>query len=224
MPTDDKPEQQNHPYSHTPLSYLHSLWPTKPQPSLSDEPWLITHRAWFQNIRFAKSPSMSLPMRSTSYHTTPEESTKINPNNFPHKATSQQNKTTNCMVADNHSPRDLRKPNWHKQSTNTTKARHPIPNSWDSISNKVRTKPFHLFKVATSAKSVSGLDPSSVNSVANQGMSEWGVWNNCSVHSVKDNTQGKENPVINPYDGKPRLCPYTVSTLAILEKLRGVQQ
>ena len=73
---------RNHPYSYTPSPIsTHSNQPSHDHP-LSDEAKLITCRAWFQNIRFPKSPSMSLSTKSMSYHIIPEESTKINPNNF----------------------------------------------------------------------------------------------------------------------------------------------
>ena len=78
----------NHPYSCTPSPITTPSDPESHHPpsGSSDEPrlihWPITHKPRFKNVRFVGPLSMSLPMGNTSYHTAPEESTKIDPNNF----------------------------------------------------------------------------------------------------------------------------------------------
>ena len=77
---------QNHPYSCTPSPITTPSDPESHHPPSSDESkpphQPIVQKPRFQNIRFAGPPSVKLPMENTSYHTTCEESTEIDPNKF----------------------------------------------------------------------------------------------------------------------------------------------
>ena len=70
--------------------------------------------------------------------------------------------------------------------------------------------------------SVFGQGLPSANNVANWDMRRGIVQSSRSVHSVEADMPLKGNSVSDRYNGRPRLHPYTVSTLATLEKTRGV--
>ena len=82
--TDHRRAHRHHPYSHTPSPVTTPSDSESHHPPSSDEPRPphrpITRKLRFQNVRFVGRPS--LPTRDSSYHTAPEESTEINPNNF----------------------------------------------------------------------------------------------------------------------------------------------
>ena len=77
---------QNHPYSCTPSPITTPSDPESHHPPLSNEPKPprrpIVQKPQFQNVRFVGPPSMKLLTENTSYHTTPKNSTEIDPNNF----------------------------------------------------------------------------------------------------------------------------------------------